>query len=136
MTYLLDTNILIYHLNNRYGISDKIREIGFSNCLISEITILELLYGVASGSASKREANLQNVRQIEILFADRILPIRTCFEEFAKQKTSLRQQGKLISDFDLLIGCTALVRGCPLVSLNTKEMLRIDGLHVENWVSI
>ena len=134
--YLLDTNILIHHLNNRHGISDKIRQAGFSNCSISEITILELLYGVAGGSSQKRDANLQNIREIERIFANKIVPVRGCFNEFASQKTRLRQAGKLVSDFDLLIGCTALTAGHALVSVNFKEMIRIDGLQVENWVSL
>ncbi len=133
--YLLDTNILIHHLNSRFAIREKILDIGFHNCSISEITVLELLYGVANSSSSKRASNLQRVNEIETLFEDKILPIRDCFAVFADQKTQLRQKGQLISDFDLLIGCTALVNSLILVSINVKEMVRIDGLKVENWIT-
>lgn len=66
--YLLDTNILIHHLNNRYGISDKIRQTGFLDCSISGMTILKLLCGVASGSSQKRDTNLQNVKRNRTAF--------------------------------------------------------------------
>ena len=117
--YLLDTNILIHHLNDRHGISQKIREAGFLNCSISEISILELLYGVANSNPSKRNENRAKVQQLEKSLNDRIIPIRMAFDTFAEQKTKLRQQGLLISDFDLLIGSTALVYGYTLVSVNT-----------------
>ncbi|GAB3942725.1 tRNA(fMet)-specific endonuclease VapC [Spirosoma harenae] len=133
--YLLDTNILIHHLNDRHGISQKIREIGFANCFISEISILELLYGVANSSLAKRVENRAKVQALENSLKGRIIPIRLAFDAFAEQKTTLRQQGLLISDFDLLIGSTALVHGYTLVSVNTKEMQRIEGLKLENWVA-
>ena len=43
--YLLDTNICIFFLQGKYGIVDKIKEVGQKNCLISEITVAELYFG-------------------------------------------------------------------------------------------
>lgn len=53
---------------------------------------------------------------------------------FADTKALLRQQGKLIDDFDLLIGTTALKDNMTLVTDNVKHLARIPGLHIENWV--
>lgn len=39
MNYLLDTNICIYFLKDRFGLVEKFEEIGFDNLFISEITI-------------------------------------------------------------------------------------------------
>ncbi len=128
--YLLDTNILIHHLNDRHGINQKIQEVGFYNCYISEISILELLYGVANSASEKRAENLINVRRLEYLLEDRILTIHVAFDLFAYHKAQLRQQGLLISDFDLLIGAN----NYTLISANRKEMERIQGLTVENWL--
>ena len=44
--YLLDTNICIELLHGRYHISDKIEEIGIEHCVLSEITIAELIMGL------------------------------------------------------------------------------------------
>jgi tRNA(fMet)-specific endonuclease VapC len=40
----------------------------------------------------------------------------------------------LISDFDLLIGVTALIYKFILVTENTREFERIPKLKIENWI--
>ena len=42
--YLLDTNICISLIKNRYGLRSKIERIGEQYCAVSEITIAELFY--------------------------------------------------------------------------------------------
>jgi len=44
--YLLDSNICIHFLKNDIKVVDKLHEVGFINCYLSEITILELLYAL------------------------------------------------------------------------------------------
>ncbi len=134
IVYLLDTNICIHFLNGQFNLNDKITQIGFDNCYISELTILELLYGVINSDSSKKEKNLERLRGFVALIKDRILPIRPAFENFSIQKSRLRKLGIPISDFDLLIGCTALIKDVVLVSRNTKEMSRIEGIKLENWI--
>ena len=132
--YLLDTNICIHFIKNDQNVVNKIREIGFINCYISEITLLELLYGVANSESSRKAKNREILKNLELSFDDRILRIYTAFEEFANQKALLRKSGKPISDFDMLIACTALQHNLTLVSRNTKEMNRIENLVLENWI--
>ena len=132
--YLLDSNIYIHFLKNDIKVVDKLHEVDFINCYLSEITILELLYGVANSNSTKKDANKLKLKLLEESFDDRILPIRLTFESFSIQKTYLRKLGTPISDFDLLIGCTALVQDLTLVSRNVKEMQRIEGIKLENWI--
>jgi len=40
----------------------------------------------------------------------------------------------MISDFDLLIGCTAVEYEMIMVTENVKEFKRIEDIKVENWV--
>lgn len=40
----------------------------------------------------------------------------------------------MISDFDLLIGTTALVNNLIMVTENVKEFDRIKKIKLENWV--
>ena len=47
--YLLDTNICIHWLRNKFDIDKKINEVGFENCCISEITVAELKVGMELG---------------------------------------------------------------------------------------
>lgn len=132
--YLLDSNICIHFIKNEYNIPAKISSVGLENCFISELTILELMYGIANSASTKKEENRLKLKQFTEGFQNRILPIRPVFELFAEQKTRLRRIGTPISDFDLLIGCTAVLEDCVLVSRNVKEMIRIEGLAYENWV--
>ncbi len=134
MNYLLDTNHCIHFLKNEFGIGQRLFQVGFDSCALSELTILELLYGAAGSSPQYQAANFQRAKSLELFFADRILPIRPAFEAFAEQKARLRKTGRLISDFDLIIGCTALVHDLTLVTRNVREMNRIEGLRIENWV--
>lgn len=52
--YLLDTNICVYFLNGKFNIEEKIVEVGFENCFISEITIAELKYGVEKSTYKEK----------------------------------------------------------------------------------
>lgn len=52
--YLLDTNICIYLLKKRHHILERMNQVGWENCYISEITLAELYYG-ASISGQKNE---------------------------------------------------------------------------------
>ena len=52
--YLLDTNICIHFLKGEYQLDTKIKSIGFNNCFISEITVLELLFGVENSNKNKK----------------------------------------------------------------------------------
>lgn len=40
----------------------------------------------------------------------------------------------MISDFDLLIGSTAVENDMIMVTENTKEFKRIKNIKIENWV--
>jgi len=81
--YLLDSNICIHFLKNDIKVVDKLHEVGFTNCYLSEITILELLYVVANSNSTKKDANKLKLKLFEESFDDRILPIRLTFESFS-----------------------------------------------------
>lgn len=40
----------------------------------------------------------------------------------------------MISDFNLLIGCTAVEKNLNMVTENLKEFERVSGIETENWV--
>ena len=40
----------------------------------------------------------------------------------------------MISDFDLLIGSTAVENDLIMVTENVSELKRIEGIQIENWV--
>ena len=130
MKYLLDTNICIYFFKGKFDLATKIEKIGIENCAISEITLAELTFG-AENSARPKE-NLAIIDQF-VEFVT-ILPILDAIPLYAKEKARLRKSGKMISDFDLLIGCTAIANNLIMVTENTREFERIKGITIENWI--
>ncbi len=134
LKYLLDTNVCIHFLKNDVNVVEKFKEVGLENCYISEITILEFSYGVAKSNPMKMTENRAKFKQFVDNLDGRVLVIRPAFEEFSTQKVRLRKLGTLISDFNLLIGCTAVVNNLTLASRNIKEMNRIEELKLENWI--
>lgn len=130
MKFLLDSNICIHFLRGKFGIIDKFKEVGIENCAISEITLAELVFG-----AEKSNNPEKNHQIIEDFISElTILPIFDAILLYAKEKTRLQSVGKMISDFDLLIGCTAIENDLIMVTENIKEFERIGNIKIENWV--
>jgi len=46
----------------------------------------------------------------------------------------LRSIGKIIGDLDLFIGSTSIVNNMIMVTRNTREFERLDGIRIENWI--
>jgi tRNA(fMet)-specific endonuclease VapC len=134
MKYLLDTNICVHYLRGVFEIDKKINGIGPANCYISEITLAELEFGVENSDPAFREKRRAGLEAFLTVFGKRIVPIRHCFAIYATQKAKLRQQGQMISDFDLLIASTAAVLNMIMVTENVREFERVEGIQIENWV--
>lgn len=133
--YLLDTDICIHFLKGEYELGKKVRSVGLNNCYLSEITILELTYGVENSDPKYRAGHEEALQNLKRNFRERIIPISSCFSTYAKEKVRLRRAGTLIGEFDLLIGSSTLANGLVMVTKNTKEFSRLSGLDLENWVS-
>ena len=130
--YLLDTNICIYFLKGQFGLHRKIEKIGKENCYLSEITIAELKYGVEK--SEYKEKNRINQEKFQAKF--KILPIFPALDIFAKEKARLKTRGKIIDDFDLLIGSTALYNDLTLITRNISDFDRLSKIIIEDWTAI
>ncbi|MEK7432234.1 MAG: type II toxin-antitoxin system VapC family toxin [Cyanobacteriota bacterium] len=129
--YLLDTNICIYYFKGLYDLDKKIKEIGISNCSISEITIAELKFGVENSSSTKKEENRKMVESF--INSINITPIVLSLDVYAREKSRLRKKGLVIDEFDLLIGSSAIANNLILVTKNIKHFENLDGIKIENW---
>jgi tRNA(fMet)-specific endonuclease VapC len=70
-------------------------------------------------------------RQVEVLY-----PTGTAIcQHYAEQATRLKDAGTPIGANDLWIACHALAEGATLVTHNTREFLRVQGLSLEDWVA-
>ena len=130
MDYLLDTNICIHYFKGQFGLNDKIKEIGFQNFAISEITLAELIYG-----AEKSQQKGKNIKLVED-FAEKIsvIPIFDSIRIYGKEKARLKTKGTIISDLDLFIGATAIVNNMTMVTRNVREFKRLKNIKIENWI--
>lgn len=128
--YLLDTNICAFFLRQRYDIDKRIEEIGWENCCISDITVLELYYGAENSNNSTYNMEITK-RFCENIH---VVPVCEVAHRYAIEKVKLRKRGMPIDDFDLLIAATAIQKNCVLVTENIRHMDRFENLKVENWV--
>lgn len=130
MKYLLDSNICVHFFRGKYGIMDKLNNVGIENCAISEITLAELVFG-----AEKSDNPQKNNKLIEKFISNlTVLPIFDAIPYYGKEKARLQKSGKMISDFDLLIGSTSIENNLIMVTENIKEFERIEKIKIENWV--
>ena len=132
--YLLDTNICIHFMKGEYELGEKIKQVGIDNCYFSELTILELLFGVENSSDSNREKNRKTFMQFYKRVNTNIIHINSSFETYAIEKARLRKIGKMISEFDMLIGCSAIANDLITVTRNTKDFERLSNIQLENWI--
>lgn len=109
---------------------DRFETVKLSNCAISEITLAELIFGAENSSNPKKNYQLID----SFTERTRILPIYNAIIIYAKEKVRLRKKGEVISDFDLLIGSTAISNDLIMVTENVKEFKRITDIRIENWV--
>ena len=133
--YLLDSNILIHHQRGYFNIGEYLREhdIPIEDCYISEITAIEVKVGEI---LLKRKGYKYNVDSDAILSNFNILPISDCIDFFVKEKCRLQFAGTpMANNFDLLIGCTAVVNNLIMVTENIKDFKNIETIRIENWIS-
>ena len=91
--YLLDTNVCIFLLQDKFGVADHVRRVGRRNCYVSELTIAELLYGYVYAQDPRNEHDAENIQEIF-----KLLPIYDSLPTYAATKAHLRRNGQLIEE--------------------------------------
>lgn len=133
MTYLLDTNICIYIIKNRYvDLVKKLREVGIENVGISTITVAELEYGVAN--SAKPGETMAKLYEFLVPFAILDFDMHAA-RHYGRIRKTLKDIGQPIGPLDMLIAAIALAQGQALVTNNVKEFARVPGLKIENWIT-
>lgn len=118
-------------LKNQHGVREAILKVKPENCYVSEITLGELYFG-ASFSNNKEE-RLKDVAFVVDHF--KVIHVSETLPLFGDIKADLRREGKLIDDFDILIGCAAILNHLTIVTDNIKHLGRLPGIIVENWTT-
>jgi tRNA(fMet)-specific endonuclease VapC len=130
MKYLLDTNICIHFFRGKFNLIEKLEEVGLTNCAISEITLAELIFGAENSLSPQKNRDIVDKFSSKVT----VLPIYDVINLYAKEKVRLRKSGTMISDFDLLIGCTAVQKELIMATENLREFERISNIKIENWI--
>ena len=131
MRYMLDTNIIIYAKDARPEIVlERFRQYQPGDLCISSITMAELEYGVCNSSKPKqnRLALLTFLSNIDIIPFD--TDAARCYGQI---RFDLKSKGQLIGANDMLIAAHAKSLGYTLITNNTREFERVNGLLLDNW---
>ncbi|MBO1065461.1 MULTISPECIES: type II toxin-antitoxin system VapC family toxin [Nostocales] len=132
MAYLLDTNIVSLELKNNPKIKQRLKEFQSQEGLlsISCITFFEVKRGLFAVKAIKQLERFDNFcKDYQIIFLDDL----AILEKASEIHANLRLRGLPIQTEDILIAATAIVKGFILVS-NDSDLLRVEGLSLENWL--
>lgn len=127
MSYLLDTDWAIDHLNEIERVTQRLTELAPEGIAISIVSVDELYDGVVNGRNPERDAASLRIFLPGFELID--LDLETC-RIFAREKGRLRAAGTPIGDFDLLIGATALRHNLTLLSNNRRHFGRLPGLSI------
>ena len=133
MKYMLDTNMCIYFMQDDLNVKSAFLKKRKDGVVISAIVLSELEYGINnSNSITTMERNKNKL--ISFLALIEILPFDSnAAAEYGKINAALRRVGMQIGVMDTLIAAHAKSVGLILVTNNTREFERVDGLVLENW---
>lgn len=130
MSYLIDTDIIVYSIKGNSTVHDNFTRNEKIPKSISVITYGELLSGAKKSQNPAR--NLAVVYRIRELFP--VIDVdRAVIETFSDLKARGQKTGSIVDDMDLLIAATALTYNLTLVTNNIKHFQKIEGLKIENW---
>lgn len=138
--YILDTNHCIYLMNavvkkNRPLTPEEQHTFAKAQSIteplyISQITLAEMYFGMCHS-----QRKLKNLAELELF--RKSLTILSVDDGlcrlFGETKADGRKQGKVMSDFDLLIGCAAIQYGAFLVTNDQAFSMLHPALKTANW---
>ena len=131
MNYMLDINIIAYAINKRPERAlRRLMEHSPEELCISAITLAELEYGAANSSRPERNrlALLSFLSRIQVIPFD-----AQSARAYGDIRFALKKAGRMVGANDLLIAAHAKSLGMTLVTNNTREFERVEGLLLENW---
>jgi tRNA(fMet)-specific endonuclease VapC len=129
MAWLLDTNVVIALFREPAGvIGTQLRTVDRDAVFLSTIVLHELFFGAFDSAQIER--NLARIARLR--FA--VLDITAADAESAGAiRARLKSKGRPIGPYDVLIAGQALARDLTLVTNNTREFSRVEGLRLEDW---
>lgn len=132
MIYLLDTNVISDMVRNPRGsAATALSERDDTEVAISMIVAGELRYG-----CHKKGSHLLTERVEALLAEVSVLSVDAeTAAEYGRIRAHLEARGQMIGGNDLWIAAHAISREAVLVSGNSRELKRVPGLQLENWLA-
>jgi tRNA(fMet)-specific endonuclease VapC len=129
---MLDANILSAIMRDREGsLLARAEEVGARRLCTSIVVAGELRFGAAKVDSPRLKREVEG-----ILARIAVLPIEPPTDAvYADIRADLQKRGRLIGPNDLWIAAHALALDLTLVTANTGEFSRIEGLRIENWLA-
>ena len=129
--FMLDTDISSYIMKrSNDAVLRRLQTVAVADVCISAITKSELAFGVeVSPRRQQDQAALDAyLRHVEVLD----YPGEAALD-YGRIRADLKVRGTMIGGNDLLIAAHARCLGLTLVTNNTREFGRVQGLKMENW---
>lgn len=131
MIYLLDSNVCIRLINNSsLAVTNRLAAQQPEDILVSTITQLELYYGAYR--SAQQERNLEILQRFFSQFT--IIRLDPEAARIAGRiRAELAASGTPIGPYDVQIAAIAMANNLILVTHNTREFSRVNGLQIEDW---
>ena len=127
MSYLVDTDILIDALHGQAATGNWIAAHADAGLAISMVSVCEIYEGAYR--APDPAAHVVALRRFLLDFR-RLTLTEAIADIFARERATLRRQGWLIPDMDLLIAATAMAHDLTLATRNTRHFARLPTLRL------
>lgn len=131
MRYLIDTNVCVVYLNKRSeAVRNRLLATPSAEIAVCSVVKSELFYGAMRSNNPTRTLERQQA------FLTRFISLPFGDEEamtFAQIRAQLHKLGTPIGAYDLQIAAIALSNHLTLVTHNTREFQRVEGLLLEDW---
>ena len=131
MRYLLDTNVCVVYLNGRSSsVRDRLLATCAEDMAVCSVVKAELFYGAFRSNHPQRTLERQQAflsQFVSLPFQDEDALLA------AHIRAKLAKAGTPIGSYDLQIAAIALANDLTLVTHNTREFERVEGLQIEDW---
>jgi tRNA(fMet)-specific endonuclease VapC len=131
VAFLLDTNILVAAIKGNPAVVGALHSLAPADLLLSSVVLGELETGVIKSAWPERNRRqlLALVDHLELVPVDRTVALA-----YGQIRTTLERQGTPIGANDLWIAAQAQALNAVLVTDNTREFSRVEGLALINWL--
>lgn len=131
MKYYLDTNIIIYAINNKFPeIKDHFCNIPAQSIVIPSIVMAEIEYGAKK--SYDYEKTINTYRRFTDAFEKAEFSEKSA-REYGAVRSYLEKAGTPIGSNDLLIAAIVKAEKGILVTHNVSEFERVPDLQIEDW---